>query len=51
MALNTESTTQYLDYSYWLKACFFFSALNYAVMSFGVYGTAVPHQVNADWWV
>lgn len=23
MALNTESTTQYLDYSYWLKACFF----------------------------
>lgn len=24
MALNTESTTQYLDYSYWLKACFFF---------------------------
>lgn len=25
MALNTESTTQYLDYSYWLKACFFFS--------------------------
>lgn len=52
MALNAESTTQYLDYSYWMKACFFFlSALDYAVMGFCVYGTAVPHQVNADWWV
>lgn len=36
MALNTESTTQYLDYSYWQKACFSSLSLDYAVMIFCV---------------